>query len=209
MTDRPSNSIRALGPSDPAGICSLANWRVIADIFVVLPTTPTPIVVSAGVWDFQGFLYLNAVSFQIEQVTGSAVTLRPPGELYLDADGNDAYDTGESWINLSYPATLADPVLLDPNDMYGSLVMHNDRGPEITGVPVSFRGILFTSGYFDATGTGRIYGSVIARQGVTQAAADGSLPTPEIYWDATIGADWPPPGWKVPRVVATAWITER
>jgi hypothetical protein len=167
------------------------------------------IVVQSTAWDFQGFLYLNAESLKIDQVSGSSVTLRPPGELYLDTDGNDAYDPGESWINLSYPATLADPVLIDPTDTYGSLVMYNDRGPEITGVPVSFRGILFNSGYFEATGTGRIYGSVIARQGVTQAADDGSLPTPEIYWDATIAGDWPPPGWKVPRVVATAWITER
>jgi hypothetical protein len=167
------------------------------------------ILIQGEPWNFRGFLYLNAESFQLDQVTGTARTLQPPGELFLDADGNDAYDLGESWINLAYPATLVSPVVLDASDSYGGLVMRNDRGPEIAGVPVAFQGILFTNGFFEATGTATFYGSVVARQGVTQAADDGSLPTPEFYWDASIGGDWPPAGWKVPRVVGTAWITER
>jgi len=168
-----------------------------------------PIKIDGVAWDFRGFLYLNAESFQLDQVTGTATALHPPGELFLDADGNDVYDLGESWINLAYPATLASPVVLDASDSYGGLVMRNDRGPEIAGVPIAFHGILFTNGFFEATGTGTFYGSVVARQGVTQAANDGSLPTPEIYWDASITGEWPPAGWNVPRVVGTAWITER
>ena len=87
-------------------------------------------------------------------------------------------------------------------------MMRNDRGPAISA-PVSLEGILFTSGTFEAVGNGVIYGSVIAREGVTQQVDNGSQPTPDLYWDASIADAWPPDGWDLPRVVVTGWRTVR
>lgn len=86
--------------------------------------------------------------------------------------------------------------------------MRNDRGPAIDA-PVSLEGILYVSGEFEATGTGVVYGSVIALGGVVQEIEDGSQPTPELYWDASIVDSWPPEGWDLPRSVITGWRTLR
>jgi hypothetical protein len=74
---------------------------------------------------------------------------------------------------------------------------------------VSFEGIFYNTGYFEATGTGTFYGSVTALQGVTQTPADGSQDTPTLIWDESIAGDrWPPDGWNLPRVVITEWDTD-
>lgn len=169
--------------------------------------TPAVRVDSDG-WRFRGVIYLNAVSFQIDSVPAGTASLRAPGEPFQDADQNGRYDPGEAWINLDYPATLAGSFDADQSDAYGGSVMRNQRGPELS-TPVSLEGILYTSGSFEATGNGVIYGSVIALGGVTQAVEDGSLPTPQLYWNASIADDWPPAGWELPRTVVTGWKTLR
>ena len=78
----------------------------------------------------------------------------------------------------------------------------------MTGGRVSVNGILFTTGAFEATGTGTIYGSVVARGGVVQAVSDGSRPTPDLYWNPEIASEWPPAAWSLPRAVVTSWSTE-
>ena len=51
--------------------------------------------------------------------------------------------------------------------------------------------------------------SVIAREGVRQAIDDGTAPTPDLYWDASLTSEWPPEDWELPRVTITGWVTER
>ena len=86
--------------------------------------------------------------------------------------------------------------------------VRDDRGAEVADVAASFRGILYNTGFFEATGTGSFYGSVIALEGVTQTPSDGSVDTPTIIWDESIVGDWPPEGWDLPRVVITEWDTD-
>jgi len=44
---------------------------------------------------------------------------------------------------------------------------------------------------------------------VTQLVDDGSLPTPDLYFDESVVTEWPPAGWRLPRVTVTRWITDR
>ncbi|HKQ62867.1 MAG TPA: hypothetical protein VJS92_16360 [Candidatus Polarisedimenticolaceae bacterium] len=162
-------------------------------------TTPG-IRVSGQAWSFRGMLYLNAVSFQADAVTGSPAQLVPPGEPFQDTDFDGRYDAGEVWLNLAYPAALGTPFPIQPGGT------HDDRGDPIDST-VSLAGILYTSGTFEAKGVARHYGSVIARSGVTQTS--GVAGAPEIYWDATIPGRWPPPGWALPRVYVSSWISEQ
>jgi len=161
----------------------------------------------SGSWNFRGFIFLNALSIRADGMTGQPVTVRPPGEPFLDQDLDGAYDAGERFINLDYPSLAAevDNAILADTSAGGA---RDDRGAAIADVPASFRGILYNTGYFEATGTGSFYGSVIALQGVTQTLSDGSLDTPTIIWDESIVGDWPPEGWDLPRVVITEWDTE-
>ena len=116
------------------------------------------------------------------------VTVRPPGEPFLDLDLDGAYDSGERYINLDYPALaseVSDPVKTDTSN---GAAVRDERGPAIVDVPVSFQGIFYITGFFEATGTGTFYGSVIALQGVTQSPADGSADTP--IGDHRVGHGW-------------------
>lgn len=166
------------------------------------------IVVNAAGWRFRGLLYLNAVEFRINSVPAATTVFRAPGEPFQDADQDGVFDAGEAYINLDYATTLDGNSVADRTDAYGGAVMRNERGPAITA-PVSLEGILYTSGAFEATGNGVVYGSVIALGGVTQGVQDGSQPTPKLYWDAAIEDSWPPDGWQLPRTVVTGWRTLR
>jgi hypothetical protein len=168
--------------------------------------TPAIVINDAG-WYFRGVLFLNAESFRLEvdPAASRAVTFNAPGEPFQDADQDGAHDPGEAVVHLNYATTLNGAVSIrDP----GGAAARLSRGPDIAA-NASFHGILFTNGTFEATGGGNLYGSVIAKQGVVQRIDDGSMPTPDIYWDETILASWPPPGWKLPRVTVTRWITDR
>ena len=170
----------------------------------------TPALLLSGSWDFEGVLYINALSIKLQAVTGVSVGVAQPGEPYLDLDADGEYDAGEPYANLRYPTTAAGvntPIVVEAA-WPGGAPQRDARGPQIPDVPVSLRGILYTNGRFEATGAAVIYGSVIAREGVTQTPADGTQPTPTIYWDAGISDGWPPLGSVLPRVVITAWDTE-
>jgi len=162
---------------------------------------------TGGEWSFSGFMFLNAASFRVNGVSGVATTLRPPGEPFLDVDDDGQYDTGEPFVNLDYStATAADGwVQADPDT--GA---RDSRGPDVAGASVSFRGILHTTGSFEATGGGTFYGAVVATAGVTQNPDDGTAVTPVLIWDGTLGFDWPPEELAgVPRVVITDWQVPR
>jgi hypothetical protein len=157
-----------------------------------------------GPWSFTGFVFVNARRFEVIDVTGSPTEIRAPGEPFLDEDANGRYDTGEHFVNLDYGSAdgLSASVAVFPGE---SGATRDERGPVIPDVPVSFRGILYTTGEFESVGSGTFYGSVIAVQRVSQSPSDGSVPTPTIIWDESIVTEWPPPGWELPRVLITEW----
>jgi len=171
--------------------------------------TPEIIVSSSG-WHFRGLIFLNASSFRIDHSATVTAALSPPGEPFQDADRDGMYDAGEAWINLDYhisAGSINEGITADAE--VGGSPVRDSRGPALSGVPVSFEGILFTTGSFEATGNATYYGSVIASQGVTQADPGGMQPTPHIYWDESIKTGWPPSGWALPRTVITRWRTQR
>ncbi len=168
----------------------------------------TPSIALSGAWNFRGVIYLNAASLKFDGVTGPLRTIAPPGEPFLDGDLDGEYDAGERYINLAYPTTVAevdDPVAADTQ---ASSPSRDARGPAIPDVPVSYHGILYNTGFFEATGSGTLYGSLVAVQGVTQSPDDGTADTPILIWDESILTDWPPQGWNLPRVVITEWDLE-
>lgn len=166
------------------------------------------ITVDTDGWHFRGVIYLNADRFRMDSVPAVSAALRAPGEPFQDVEQDAVYEEGDPYVNLHYPTTLGAGFVIDGTDAFGGGVMRNDRGPAIDA-PVSLEGILYVSGEFEATGTGVVYGSVIALGGVVQEIEDGSQPTPELYWDASIVDSWPPEGWDLPRSVITGWRTLR
>lgn len=166
-----------------------------------------PITVSGGSWSFRGLLYLNSEKFQLSDIQGANTQMEAPGEPFQDSDDDGKYDAGEAWINLEYTTSLVQDDTIDRNDSRGGSVMRNDRGPLLPGTRVSFRGIFFTNGTYEALGRAVHYGSVITWEGVTQAIADGSQETPDFYWDATLEELWPPESWDLPLTAVTSWKT--
>jgi hypothetical protein len=159
----------------------------------------------SGGWDFTGVLYLNVKSFGFSGAVGVTRQVRAPGEPFLDADQNGTLDAGEQHVNLGYPTTPG--TVFNPATIQAAGT-RQARGPAID-LDVSFRGLLINQGTFEATGTGTLYGSVVAVSGVTQSVADGSLPTPSLIFDASLLDDFPPAAWGLPRVTVTGWDTER
>jgi hypothetical protein len=162
-----------------------------------------------GDWSFSGFIFLNARSFRVDGVTGVSTTLRPPAEPFLDLDNDGGYDIGEPFVNLDYAsATATDGMVQAFSTETGET--WDARGPDVPAPNVSFRGILHTTGSFEATGAGTFYGMVAATGGVSQTPDDGSAVTPTLIWDGTLTSEWPSedlPG--VPRVVITDWLLSR
>ena len=165
----------------------------------------TPAVTISGNWSFRGVLYLNADGFGFNGAVGVDRQVRAPGEPFLDTDSDGAFDAGESFVNLDYPTTAGTSFNPPAIQVSGA---RDASGPAIT-MPVSFHGLLINQGTFEATGTGTLYGSVVAVSGVTQAVANGSQPTPRLIFDAAIVDGFPPVGWDLPRVTVTGWVTER
>ncbi|HXV77436.1 MAG TPA: PilX N-terminal domain-containing pilus assembly protein [Candidatus Polarisedimenticolaceae bacterium] len=165
----------------------------------------TPAMVLSGAWDFSGFLYVNATKFEVSDVSGQAREIRPPGEPYLDLNENGKYDAGERYVNLDYATATAASATVRADDSSPGSAVRDARGPAIPDVPVSFRGILYTTGRFESVGEGTFYGTVVAGQWVSQSPSDGSVPTPTLIWDESIVSGWPPEGSALPRVLITEW----
>jgi hypothetical protein len=169
------------------------------------------IVINGGTWSVKGVIFLNAERFQVSAANGRQVIFNPPGEPFQDKNADGKWDTGENWINLLYPASLADPFVADAADTVqddgtaGVAPMWNRIGPDIPGL-ASLWGVLYTTGTYDASGTAVHYGSIIAEGGVVQSA--GGTSNSSIYWDDRIPSDWPPRDWNLPRVFASNWDSE-
>jgi len=165
------------------------------------------ITISGGTWNFRGLLYVNVESFQLTGLTGAATTMQAPAEPFQDLDGDGTFDPGEPWINLDYSGNLVNQDRYDLANAFGGGVIRNERGPLINTAHSSFHGIFFTNGSYEALGVAVNYGSVITWEGVTQSIADGSQPTPDFYWDASLEANWPPESWDLPLTAITSWKT--
>ncbi len=170
------------------------------------------ITIQGGTWGVKGFIYLNASDFQTKGVAGRPATYRAPGEPFLDKDQDGTWDPGEPWINLSYPTTLGGDYVADSADTLqddgtnGGPVVRNTQGPPITDEAVIW-GVLYTNGYWDATGNAKYYGSVISKQGIGESSP--SAGTPDLYWDESIArGEWPPEDWELPRVIISRWETD-
>jgi hypothetical protein len=167
--------------------------------------------ISGGTWGVRGMVYLNSLQFQTTGVSGRNVTFNAPGELFRDENFNGRWDAGENWINLGYPTTLTGLFTVDASDRHqqdwsmGPSPVRNRRGPDIVDEALVW-GILYTNGYYDATGNGVYYGTVISKLGIGEFTA--SAGTPHHYWDESIGDGWPPDTWGLPRVGITRWETD-
>lgn len=155
--------------------------------------------IGGGTWGIRGFIYLNAFEFATKGVNGQPAVYHAPGEPYLDQNSNGTWDAGEPYINLSYPTTLGGTFQATNVDNG-----HDNQGPAVNSEAVVW-GVLYTNGYWDATGNAKYYGSVITKQGVEVHPAAG---TPDLYWDESIVKKWPPDGWNLPRVIITRWDTD-
>jgi len=159
------------------------------------------IAIAGGTWSFRGLIYLNAASIQTSGIAGVSADFVAPGEPYEDLNQNGRFDVGdESWIDLIYPNTLSGAFTA------GGGAGRQASSPNVILDTASLNGILYTNGKFEATGTARHHGSIIARSGVVQTRSDPGLP--EVYWDPAIVNDWPPNGVRLPRVILTAWTTD-
>jgi hypothetical protein len=161
----------------------------------------TPAEEIGGALVFRGVIFANASSIRLlaDAVPGGETSLEAPGEPYQDFDRDGGYDAGESHLDLLYPTASGDvarPIVAGPPGG-----VREDRGPTIPGVSVAIDGIVITSGLFEATGRGTVYGSIVARSGITQSPADGTAPSPEVYWNATIHEHGAEARWHVPRVM--------
>jgi hypothetical protein len=146
----------------------------------------TPSIRLGGEWAARGVLFLNAERFVVSGVVDTLQeTIRAPGEPFVGAP--------DAWVDLVYPDRVDTP--FEP----GHGGAWDERGPEIM-TEAAFRGVLVTSGAFEAYDGGTFYGAVIART----VHLDGSTsPATRFYRDPSLSGDWPPVDWGLPRFVVS------
>jgi hypothetical protein len=139
----------------------------------------------------RGFVYLNAQVVVAQDVgVGGTTQIAAPAEIRGGG--------GSAWINLVYPGSIGEAVASAGSGTF------DGGGPPLT-VPVSFHGVLVTSGAFQAAGDQLWVGSVVARGGVSLATPPLG-PPPRFYWDAALlGGPWPPRSWRLPRTAVVSF----
>ncbi len=167
-----------------------------------------------GDWAPRGFIYLNSgnlIATGLNDGSAPQATFRAPGEPYLDVNGDSSFTPAtDAWINLDYPDTvLGADSLVDENDDFKDvstdpIPTRNRRGPPIDG-GANLYGILINSGGLELVGPGgRFYGGLIAAGDVV-LDGDSYSSDQGVFWDASIGVDWPPPELELPLVAITRW----
>jgi hypothetical protein len=151
----------------------------------------TPEILVTGSWGARGFVFLNAERLTAAGLAETlAETLHAPPEPSVE---------GGAWIDLAYPPMP-----------FGGFAVPGDgvRGAGAEGMAwqVAFRGVLYTTGAFEAGPGGTYYGSVIAVGGITLDGA--TMPPPAFFRDSGLSDAWPPPGWRLPRVAVTGAFVE-
>jgi hypothetical protein len=181
----------------------------------------TPQMKISANYGVQGFMYVNTANWTSQGKVGRAITMHWPGEPFRDANENGSYDTGEDFVNLNYVALaaannpFAKPTVTRSDDVSGDRwngdgnplavnPVYNARGPTIAGEEAIVWGLLYVSGDFDCQGTPEYFGSVVTKAGMNGKMAG----TPDLFWDTDLKDNWPPPGWELPRVIITRWVTD-
>ncbi|MFQ5700692.1 MAG: hypothetical protein ACE5HU_02495, partial [Acidobacteriota bacterium] len=167
-------------------------------------------------------IYLNAVSFFVDQARGHARAIIAPGEPFDDENGDHAHDPTETFINLRYPLSLgaggrSDSFLEDPSAAQASMVVapggesyqvqtttgRDERGLPIVA-PVNFMGVFYNAGNIIGEGTATYFGALVAGGDVRQTSVHADSPT--IYFDQRLELGlWPPPEIAIPRTYITLW----
>ena len=175
---------------------------------------------SSDDWAGGGFVYLNARNMDQQGIDPDGVNrvLLPPGEPYVDTNGNKAWDPNEQYVNLAYSTTPTGAFTIDPNSggqtstqtsatgesfTYTTSTGRDDQGIPILH-PVNWYGVVYTSGTWSAAGNGNFFGSIVTRLGVISSGG-----TPDIWFDERlIKGQWPPPDLQLPRTMITVWQTD-
>jgi len=183
--------------------------------------TPQVSLSASDNWRGSGFIYLNAVNMNQTGISSTAVNraLIPPGEPFVDANGNRRWDSGEQYVNLTYMTTGTGNALIDPNASaqtatvtpvtgepfsYTTSTARDDQGIPILQ-PINWYGVIYTSGTWDAQGNGYFFGSIVTRNGVL----GGTAGTPDVWFDERlVKGEWPPPDIQLPRTMVTVWQTD-
>jgi len=172
-------------------------------------------------WTGGGLIFLNASNLRQTGIGSDGVSrvLVPPGEPYVDANGNKAWDSGEEYVNLTYPTTGTGASTIDPNAPAQTATKTSVTGETFTyttstarddqGIPISqdinWYGVIYTSGTWDAQGNGTFFGSIVTRRGVL----GGTSGTPDVWFDERlIKGQWPPADLDLPRTMVTVWQTD-
>ncbi len=171
-------------------------------------------------WAGAGFIYLNASNLTQAGIDGDAVNrvLFPPGEPYVDLNGNKLWDSGEDYVNFTWPTTITNPFVINTTpgnqSASGSSVTgetfsnatsngRDDMGLPIVQ-PVNWYGVIYTSGTWEAAGNGKFFGSIVTRSGVISTSG-----TPDVWFDERlIKGQWPPADIDLPRTMITVWQTD-
>jgi hypothetical protein len=169
----------------------------------------TPAMTFNSGWNSAGFIFLNSQSMSSSGL-GSPPnqTMYAPGEPYIESNGIDGWQSGETVLKLTYPTS--DPTVSNPagfTKTSTSTTSRVARGPNVTG-GIHMDGVLYNSGYWNAHGNGNFFGSIITKQGIIYAGG-GPSGSPSIWFDTCLKDKcWPPPSLKLPRVVSTSWETD-
>ena len=94
---------------------------------------------------------------------------------------------------------------------YSYTTLPNARDPQ--GVPftasVTYQGVLFVQGRFQATGNMKVFGSVVTKGGMQTSGGGQTTGSPQVLFDERlIKGDWPPPELQLPRTTVTFWQTD-
>jgi hypothetical protein len=167
----------------------------------------TPAMSFTSGWNSGGFIFLNADMLSTSGLGNSppARTMYAPGEPWIESNATDGWQSGETFLDVNYPT--GDPTGL-PKPTYTKVgtatTGRQSRGPNVSG-GVHMAGVIYNSGYWNAKGNGKFFGSIITKQGIVESGG-GPAGTPDIWFDVCLrDRCWPPPSLKLPRVVATSW----
>jgi hypothetical protein len=158
-------------------------------------------------WNSAGFIFMNAGTLSSQGLGNSPPTrvMYAPGEPYIESNGTDGWQSGETFLDLTYPTT--DPTAM-PHPTFAKIntatAGRAAKGPNVNGT-VHMAGVIYNSGYWNAKGNGMFFGSIITKQGIVEAGG-GPAGTPDIWFDTCLKDKcWPPPSLKLPRVIPTSW----
>ena len=182
--------------------------------------TPEISLAAADDWAGGGFIFLNASNLRQTGIDADAVSrvLLPPGEPFVDSNGNRLWDSGEQYVNLHYPTTSGGTFTIDPNasqtgtqtSVTGeTFTVATSTARDDSGLPIlqniNWYGVIYTSGTWEAQGNGKFFGSIVTQRGVL----GGTGGTPDIWFDERlIKGQWPPPDLDLPRTMVTVWQTD-